>query len=123
MTVAGPRRGCMNKHHHHHVHALQPVGHRTVDLAALHAAASGPTPQVVAARAPQEVHVTLEARETSWEITQDSVVAAWGYEGTVPGPLIVAHAGDTLVAHLVNRLPEPTVIHWHGIRLACQTSL
>src|SRR5688572_12629705 len=119
MSARALRRRNMNKHgHHHHVHALQPTVHRSVDLTALHAAASGPTPALAAAaRAPQEVHASLEARETSWAITQDTVVPAWGYEGTVPGPLIVAHAGDTLVAHLVNRLPEPTVIHWHGIRL------
>jgi FtsP/CotA-like multicopper oxidase with cupredoxin domain len=107
----------MNKHGHH-VHALQSATHDTVDLAALHAAASGPKPSTSPTRAPQEIHVTLEARETSWEITQDEIVPAWGYQGTIPGPLIVANAGDTLVALLINRLPEPTVIHWHGIRLA-----
>ncbi|HUQ02577.1 MAG TPA: multicopper oxidase family protein [Kofleriaceae bacterium] len=104
--------------HHHHGHALQTGTHLTVDLAALHAASSGPTPAASSTRTPQDVHVTLEARETSWEVTQDTVVPAWGYQGTVPGPLIFANAGDTLVAHLINRLPEPTVIHWHGIRLA-----
>src|SRR5882672_10214636 len=45
------------------------------------------------------------------------MVSAWGYQGTVPGPMIVAHVGDTLVAHLINHLPEPTVVHWHGVRL------
>src|SRR5262249_9464918 len=25
--------------------------------------------------------------------------------------------GDTLVARLVNHLPEPTIIHWHGLRV------
>lgn len=35
----------------------------------------------------------------------------------VPGPMIVAHVGDTLVVRLINHLPEPTVIHWHGLRL------
>src|SRR5512134_2863818 len=68
-------------------------------------------------RAPREVHVTLEARETAWEIAPGRTVAAWGYQGSVPGPTIVAHVGDTLVAHLVNNLPEPTLIHWHGLRV------
>ncbi len=66
---------------------------------------------------PQEIHVTLEARETEWEIAPGRTVSAWGYQGSVPGPAIVARAGDVLVAHLVNHLPEPTVIHWHGVRL------
>ncbi|MBL0220081.1 MAG: multicopper oxidase domain-containing protein [Myxococcales bacterium] len=41
-------------------------------------------------------------------------MTAWGYQGIVPGPMIVAYVGDTLVVHLINNLPEPTVIHWHG---------
>jgi len=69
------------------------------------------------AREPREIHVDLEARETAWAISPDLTVSAWGYEGSVPGPTIVAHVGDTLVAHLVNNLPEPTSIHWHGLRL------
>jgi FtsP/CotA-like multicopper oxidase with cupredoxin domain len=68
-------------------------------------------------RAPREIHVQLEARETTWEIAPGRFVAAWGYQGSVPGPAIIAHQGDTLVAQLVNHLPEPTVIHWHGLRL------
>jgi len=66
---------------------------------------------------PHEIHVELEARETTWEIAPGRTVSAWGYQGMVPGPTIVARVGDTLVARLVNRLPEPTVIHWHGLRL------
>ena len=77
---------------------------------------SSPIPHAFA-REPREIHVNLEARETAWQIAPDRTVAAWGYEGTVPGPTIVANAGDTLLAHLVNNLPEPTMIHWHGLRL------
>ena len=66
---------------------------------------------------PREIHVELEARETAWEIAPGRVVSAWGFQGSVPGPTIVGRRGDTLVAQLVNNLPEPTVIHWHGLRL------
>lgn len=69
------------------------------------------------AREPLDIHVRLEARETAWELTPGRTVEAWGYEGLVPGPMLVARVGDTLVAHLVNSLPEPTLIHWHGLRL------
>ena len=41
----------------------------------------------------------------------------WTYNGIVPGPLIDAKVGDRLVVHFSNSLPEPTTIHWHGIRL------
>jgi FtsP/CotA-like multicopper oxidase with cupredoxin domain len=78
---------------------------------------SSPSTDQPSAREPRELHVDLEARETAWEIAPGRRVSAWGYEGSVPGPAIVAHVGDTLVAHLVNNLPEPTSIHWHGLRL------
>ncbi|MBL0212894.1 MAG: multicopper oxidase family protein [Myxococcales bacterium] len=94
-----------------------PTAPATTDLASLYAARSGPTPSTTTTREPQEVHVTLEARETQWEFAPGRTVTAWGYQGLVPGPVIVAYVGDTLVVHLKNDLPEPTVIHWHGLRL------
>jgi FtsP/CotA-like multicopper oxidase with cupredoxin domain len=111
------RRLCMKTEHQHHQHQLQPAPGRPFDLAALYAANSGPSPARIAGRAPEEIHVTLEARETAWQISETTTVQGWGYAGTVPGPLIVGYVGDTLVVHLVNHLPEPTCIHWHGIRL------
>jgi FtsP/CotA-like multicopper oxidase with cupredoxin domain len=63
------------------------------------------------------VEVNLEARECDWVIAPGKVVRAWGYNGAVPGPTIEASAGDTVVVRLKNNLPEPTTIHWHGIRL------
>ncbi|MCP1675393.1 FtsP/CotA-like multicopper oxidase with cupredoxin domain [Natronocella acetinitrilica] len=41
----------------------------------------------------------------------------WAYNGRVPGPVIRAVQGETLVARVDNGLPEPTTVHWHGIRL------
>lgn len=43
--------------------------------------------------------------------------AVWQYEGAVPGPLLRLPQGGTLAAALDNALPEPTTIHWHGIRV------
>ena len=42
---------------------------------------------------------------------------AWGYNGQIPGPVLEARVGDVLEVRLTNRLPEPTSIHWHGLRL------
>ena len=86
------------------------------DLAALHRAKSGPAPKP-SLRAPQEVRFELEARETQWEISPGTSVSAWGYQGSVPGPILVGHVGDVLVVRLTNHLPEPTLIHWHGLRI------
>lgn len=41
----------------------------------------------------------------------------WGYDGAVPGPTLRIKRGDELRVRLVNDLPEPTLIHWHGVRL------
>ena len=64
-----------------------------------------------------EVVYELEAGPVRWELTNGDVVDGWGYNGQVPGPVIEARAGDTLVVRLTNHLSEPTSIHWHGIRL------
>lgn len=44
--------------------------------------------------------------------------AVWGYDGVVPGPTLRVRRGDEVKVRLVNGLPEPTLIHWHGLRLA-----
>ncbi len=41
----------------------------------------------------------------------------WGYNGSVPGPLIEAVEGDRIRIYVTNRLPEPTSVHWHGLIL------
>jgi FtsP/CotA-like multicopper oxidase with cupredoxin domain len=40
---------------------------------------------------------------------------AWAYNGTVPGPELRVRQGDHVRVTLVNQLPVPTTIHWHGI--------
>ena len=63
------------------------------------------------------VSVDLVARETDWELAPGKVVRGWGYNGQIPGPVIEAQAGDVLEVRLTNQLPEPTTIHWHGLRV------
>ncbi|KAG1648079.1 Laccase-1 [Nymphon striatum] len=38
-------------------------------------------------------------------------------EGRVPGPEIRLRAGERVGYRLVNDLPQPTAVHWHGIRI------
>lgn len=63
------------------------------------------------------VDYQFEAFEFPWEIAPGKSVVAWGFNGRVPGPTIRAKKGDTLVLRLKNSLTEPTIVHWHGIRL------
>ena len=41
----------------------------------------------------------------------------WGYDGRVPGPTIRVRQGERVVRRFVNGLPQPSTVHWHGIRI------
>ena len=41
----------------------------------------------------------------------------WGINGLAPGPVIQAEQGKELWMRLHNLLPQPTSLHWHGIRI------
>jgi FtsP/CotA-like multicopper oxidase with cupredoxin domain len=47
----------------------------------------------------------------------EAATAIWGYDGAVPGPTLRAKRGEELKIRLVNELPEPTLVHWHGLRI------
>ncbi len=64
-----------------------------------------------------EVVLDLEARETAWEVAPGHTIKGCGFNGKVPGPTIEARLGAILVVRLRNGLPEPTTIHWHGLRV------
>jgi FtsP/CotA-like multicopper oxidase with cupredoxin domain len=59
----------------------------------------------------------LTASEFDWEIAEGKTIKAWGFNNTLPGPCIRAKKGDTVVVKVKNNLQQPTLIHWHGIRL------
>ena len=42
---------------------------------------------------------------------------ATGVNGSVPAPILRWREGDTVTLAVTNRLPEPSSIHWHGIRV------
>ncbi|MFF4550721.1 multicopper oxidase family protein [Streptomyces sp. NPDC001435] len=60
--------------------------------------------------------VTLTAASTTLRLDGHKVTT-WAFNGTVPGPEIRVKAGDVLRARVINRLPDPLTIHWHGIAL------
>lgn len=63
------------------------------------------------------IEYDFEASEFSCEIAPGKIIKAWGFNKQLPGPLLRANVGDTLVVRVTNNLNEPTTIHWHGIRL------
>ena len=66
---------------------------------------------------PKIVEVALTARVAEVEVTPGERVHAWTYNGTLPGPLIRARVGDRVIVHFTNELPQPTTVHWHGVRV------
>jgi FtsP/CotA-like multicopper oxidase with cupredoxin domain len=63
------------------------------------------------------VEYHLEAGKFDWDIAPGKTIEAWGFNGQVPGPVLRAQKGQTLIVRVTNNLPEPTVVHWHGLRL------
>lgn len=78
-----------------------------------------PDPSIV------EIHLEAVAAEVDYQGGGvRTAVAAYRDAGrpastaTVPGPLIVANVGETIVVRFSNRLADrTTTIHWHGLRL------
>ncbi len=68
--------------------------------------------------ADQEViRIALEARPADWEVAPGVTISGYGYNGQVPGPIIEAKQGVPLEITFTNNLAEPTLIHWHGLRI------
>lgn len=66
---------------------------------------------------PHIVEVDLEARVADVALGSGERVQAFTYNGGIPGPLIRVRKGDRLIVHFINQLPQPTTVHWHGLRV------
>ena len=99
---------CASVARHAAADGLQPEGW-DVGLAMAAAADINPDPRVL--------EINLAARIARVEIAPGQTVDAWTYDGGLPGPLIRLHVGDRLIVHFTNALPEPTTVHWHGLRV------
>jgi FtsP/CotA-like multicopper oxidase with cupredoxin domain len=60
--------------------------------------------------------VTLDAAVAEVDLG-GITVRTWTYGGELPGREIRLNRGEVLKARLVNGLPQPTTVHWHGIAL------
>lgn len=79
------------------------------------AAAAACAARPALAAAPEELRAmraTAQLVPADWPATE-----VFAYNGRIPGPEIRLPQGARLVRRLVNDLPEPTAIHWHGIRI------
>ncbi len=74
----------------------------------------------------QQTLATLTGKD--FELTIDSLPVnftgrrsvATAVNGSVPGPILRWREGDTVTIAVTNRLPTPTSIHWHGMRIPAE---
>lgn len=57
----------------------------------------------------------LDARPVTWSVG-GADIPGYGYNGTIPGPLLRVRQGSTVEVDFANRIDLPTTIHWHGLR-------
>ncbi|WP_061809786.1 multicopper oxidase family protein [Rossellomorea vietnamensis] len=58
---------------------------------------------------------TITAKEAKHQLTGDVSLTAWTFNGSVPGDQIRIKQGEEVKIKLINTLPDPVTIHWHGI--------
>ncbi len=81
--------------------------------------ACGYTPAIDLDPAEGVTEVDLAASWLAWDPgTGVPLADGMAYGGSVPGPLIEANVGDTVIAHFNNDLDLPLTVHWHGLRIA-----
>ena len=59
-------------------------------------------------------YVELVAEKINQSILSDIKIDAYGYNGTTPGPLIIASQGEWVFLTLINKLDEPTALTLEG---------
>jgi FtsP/CotA-like multicopper oxidase with cupredoxin domain len=103
--------------------------------AAAMAALGAPALATRAAAGPEgaaDVHIELEAVADEVRVRDGAPTRVWRYRGrllrgeagaleapagTFVGPIIRVRRGQRVRIELVNRLPESTIIHWHGLHV------
>ncbi|CAE6509523.1 conserved hypothetical protein [Nitrosomonas nitrosa] len=66
---------------------------------------------------PNVLEITLTISQQTVDIGGGVMANAETINGTIPGPTLRLNVGDTVIVRVVNDLPHPSGIHWHGIEL------
>ncbi len=62
-------------------------------------------------------HFRLNAQAGEREFMPGRATPTWGFNGDYLGPTLRMQRGDTVSIEVLNRLPETTTVHWHGMIL------
>jgi len=63
------------------------------------------------------VEVELTASKERLSLVPGFETDVYAYNGRIPGPMLEASEGDSVIVHFKNDLPEETTVHWHGMHL------
>jgi len=63
-----------------------------------------------------------QAREASIRISDDTVVAGWTFEGSIPGPIVHCRVGDTVEFTLTNATDIPHSMDFHAAQIDPKTA-
>ena len=63
------------------------------------------------------VTLDIEAAPHKVKLHPQVEIDLWTFNKQVPGPAIRMQLGQTLRVKFKNSLPQPTTIHWHGVRV------
>ena len=63
------------------------------------------------------LQLNWHAREAPIRITDDTVVAAWTFEGDIPGPIVHCSVGDTVEFTLTNDVDVPHSMDFHAAQI------
>jgi nitrite reductase (NO-forming) len=63
------------------------------------------------------VSLHWHAREAPVRISEDTVVAAWTFEGDIPGPIVHCRVGDTVEFTLTNDVAVPHSMDFHAAQI------
>jgi FtsP/CotA-like multicopper oxidase with cupredoxin domain len=67
-------------------------------------------------RAPGVIEVAVTAAPAKLRLLPGGpLVSVYAYNGTIPGPTLDVHEGDSVIIHFHNRLPDTTTLHCHGL--------
>ncbi len=105
---------------HHGVHPTSATPGATTGAASVPFKRFDPTLPPVSPSRTAQIHMTV--KETPVRIMPDLVVAAWTFDGDVPGPILHVRQGDTVEFTLTNNGTIPHSMDFHAAQVDPKTA-
>ena len=95
-----------------------PLTRRSLLKSAVAFATLSQMPRIALAAAPSaDVDYELNVAPANISLVDGATTPAWCFNGGYPAPVIRARQHQPIRIRVINKLAEPTTIHWHGLRI------